>query len=80
MGLLDKKKRKGPEIRDQFFIFGGFWFEKFEEDRFTYCRKVEDLSEIPEKYLEDWAGWKPKPINKERYGISSYNYRTGKLF
>ena len=80
MGLLDKKKRAAPEYRDQFFIFAGVWFEKFEEDRFTYCRQVEDLSQIPQKYLEDWAGWRPKPVDKEKYGIKSYGSRTGKLF
>jgi hypothetical protein len=80
MGLLDKKKRKQPEYRDQYFIFAGRWFEKFEEDRFTYCRPVEDISEIPDAYLEDWKDWKPKPINKEKLGLSYYSSRTGKLF
>jgi len=80
MGLLDKKKRKGPEIRDQYFIFGGRWFQKYEEDKYTFCRLVEDISEIPQKYLDDWADWKPKPPNRERLGLSSYGSRTGKLF
>ena len=80
MGLLDKKKRKGPEIRDQYFIFAGRWFQKFEEDKFTYCRLVEDISEIPQKYLDDWADWRPKPPNREKLGLSSYGSRTGKLF
>ena len=80
MGLLDKKKRKSPEIRDQFFIFDGRWFQKFEEDRYTYCRQVEDTSIIPDKYLDDWADWKPKAPNKEKLGLSYYNSKTGKLF
>jgi hypothetical protein len=80
MGLLDKKKRKQLEIKDQYFIFAGRWFEKTEDEKYVGCRAVDDSSEIPEEYLRAWQDWKPKPIDRERYGLPNYSGRSGKLY
>ncbi len=72
MSFFDKKKKqKELKSKDQFFIFMGRWFEKFTEERAVGCRLVEDISTIPQEYLDDWAGWKPKPLNIGSTGFSN---------
>lgn len=81
MSLLDKKKkRKETQTRDQFFIFMGRWFERFKDENVQGCRQVEDLSEIPQEYLEDWSGWKPKPIQKDQFGAYGYSHKKSSKF
>lgn len=80
MAFLQKKKKKQPEIKDQYFIFAGRWFEKFVDEKYIGCRLVEDTSQVPEEYLKAWEGWKPKPIDREKFGLSTYSNRGGKFF
>ena len=83
MALLTKKKRKELEIKDQYFIFSGRWYEKFIDEKYMGCRVVEDISQVPEEYLKAWENWRPKPLNREAremFGLSSYPGKSGKLF
>jgi hypothetical protein len=80
MAFFEKKKIKPIEIKDQFFIFAGRWFERFKEEKYEGCRLVEDASVIPEDYLNAWAGWKPSQSKRDLYGYSSSPYRSGKSF
>jgi hypothetical protein len=78
-----KKKKKEIQIKDQYFIFAGRWFEKIEDERYVGCRLVEDTSQIPEEYFKAWENWRPKPLNsdtREIFGLSSYSGRSGKMF
>lgn len=83
MSIFDKKKnKKETQRRDQYFIFMGRWFERTRDESIQGCRPVQDLSEIPEEYLADWSGWKPKPAVKDPYGNLGYNKssRSSKFF
>jgi hypothetical protein len=83
VAFLTKKKNKEIQIKDQYFIFDGRWFEKFADDKYIGCRQVEDTSQIPEEYFKAWENWKPKPVSnntREMFGLSSYGGRSGKLF
>ncbi len=84
MSLFDKKKKfREHKNKDQFFIFMGRWFEKFVEEGAIGCRLVEDISQIPQEYLDDWSGWKPKPLNHNSIGISgsgNIGKRSSKFF
>lgn len=80
MAFFEKKKIKPIELKDQFFILSGRWFERFKDERFEGCRPVEDISIIPEEYLNSWAGWKPTQPKRELYSHLSNYYRSGKFF
>lgn len=80
MAFFEKKKIKPIEIKDQFFIFAGSWYEKFKDERFEGARLVEDTSIIPEEYFQSWEGWKPTQPSRDLYGTSSTPYRSRKSF
>lgn len=79
MAFFEKKRRKPVELKDQYFIFAGRWYERFKEDQFEGCRLVEDASSIPEEYLQAWAGWKPTQVSHNSYQ-SKTSYKSGKFF
>ena len=60
------KKKKPMELKDEFFIYAGRWFQKFKDDQYVGVRLVADISQIPEEYLKAWADWKPRPIERSR--------------
>jgi hypothetical protein len=80
MAFFEKKKINPIEIRDQYFIFAGRWYEKFKDERCEGCRLVEDPSIITEEYLQSWSGWKPTQPRRDSYEIPSTRNRSGKFF
>lgn len=71
MSLITRKKQQKLEYKTEYFIAMGIWFRRYEEDGIHACRQVAEGEEIPKEYLEDWEGWKPKPLNKLPQSTSS---------
>ena len=69
MSLFKRKKNKPLEIKDRFFISCGKWFERFREDEVESCRIVEDISIIPDEYIQSWADWNSNKSYNKNFGL-----------